>query len=936
MSAAVVGRDDEVERLLDLVRGAMAGRGAAVLVGGEPGIGKTALLDLVAAEARRLGIRVLRGAGEEWAQRLPFAAIGSCLGFQASDGDRLGRIAALPHGGRDGADQEFIVTEAILDLVRRWCGAGPTALIMDDAQWADGSSQVVLSRLERAIEELPLLVVVARRPMPRGEVADPLLPALDADGAVSLTLGPLPAPGVAALVAHLVGAPPDAGLTDLVAGAGGNPRYVSKLLDALGREGRLQTVAGAARVIESPNVPDSLVEVIRHRLDFLSTRAREVLRVAAVLAPRFTITELSTVLGASVIALWDVVNEALGAGLLADADDELVFQHELIRQALVEDLPPEERRSLRLRAAKALAAAGAPVERVAHHLRAAAVLDAEAVDWLARMADPLTVRAPELAVDLLDRALGQGLMRGDAPRLQLARALLWASRPADAERVVRSALAHGADQPAIGEAGSDVGEAGPGGALRWLLAQACFQQGQLEPAIAAAERTLAGTGVPAATQSRLHGFIGQCLLLLGRVDAADAAATRALPAAAGADTYGTAYGLSVKAAVRLTEQRQDEALELADRAIAALGVQEIQPDLQLAPHAVRGFCLLELDRADEADAAFETGLRQSERGGHAFLTWHYIGRARTRFLTGRWDEAVAEIQAGLEAVDPLGVAPGLQSQAALIAMHRGDFGSYAGLSGKPDTSLGGRYWDVLRVMAQALAWEGRGKPGRALDLLMRHWERDAGTAQPVLVRHLCPDIARLTVTVGASEQARRVAVALDKLAAGHPSPTVRGTAALCRGAADRDADLLLAAAHEYQMAGRPLYEGYAYELASAVFAQRRRTAEAHSALDAALDRYKGLDAGWDSERAAGLLRRSGLRRRRVRQAPRIGWSSLTETERKIAIMVAAGRSGPDIAAELFLSRRTVQGHVSRILAKLGLSSRVELVTAVTDNDNHSV
>src|SRR6266511_4349477 len=891
-SAAVVGRGDEVGRLLELVGGAVAGRGAAVLIQGEPGIGKTTLLDVVTAEARRLGVRALRGAGEERARRLPFAAIGSGLGLHSwPDAEGLGQVAALLRGERGAvtsagaADQEFIVTEAILDLVDRWCTAGSVVLIMDDLQWADPSSLVVLSRLGRAIDQLPLLLVAAYRPIPRGEEFDTLIRGLDARGAVPLTLGPLDPPAVAALVEQLAGAPPGPGLLDLVAGAGGNPLYITELVDALTREGRLRIVAGTATLVEGRNVPESLVEAILRRLAFLSSEAREVLRVGAVLAPGFTITELSTVLGTSVMTLWDVVNEALNAGLLADGADALVFRHELIRQALAEDLPVEVRRSLQVRAAKALVSAGAPVERVAQYLLAGGSLDAEAVDWLARVADPLIVRAPGLAVDLLERALDQHLMHGDLPRLKLARALLWAGRPVEAERAARAALAA---QP---EPASD-------GALRWLLAHACFQQGHVELAIAEAKRAVSAATVPAAIKGRLHGFIAQCLLLLGQVDAADAAATQALPAAAaGADTYGTAYGLYIKAGVRLLEQ----------------------------------------DRLADAEAAFETGLRQSERGGRAFLTWHHMGLVRIRYLNGRWDDALAEIQAGLDTMDPLGMGQALRSHAAMIAMHRGDFATYAGLVGQADNSLAGKYWDFLRLLAQTLAWEGDGQPERALRSLMEYWEQGVETLpQPVKLNYLCPDIARLSVALSAPDQARRVATTLDKLAEVHPAPNIRGTAALCQGAADRDAGLLFVAAAAFQQAGRPLYEGYAYELAAAVLVEQRRAAEARTALDAALDRYERLDAVWDIDRATSRLRQAGLRRRRAPQRPRIGWGSLTETERKIAILVVAGRSSPDIASELFLSRRTVQSHISHILAKLGLSSRIELVTTAIEAGHNSV
>jgi DNA-binding CsgD family transcriptional regulator len=809
MSAAVPGRAAELERLLELIHAVAGSRGAVALIEGEPGIGKTTLLDAVAAEAGRAGVRVRRGAGSEQTQRVPFAAIGRCLGLEPSEGE-----------------PEFVATEAILDRVARWAADGAVLLVLDDLQWVDAASLVALSRLGRAVGRLPLLIVAAHRPMARDEALGTLLAALDTVGTVSLRLGPLPAAEVAGLVARLVGVPPSAGLLELVAGAGGNPRYIGELVGALTEAGRLRVVGGTATVVEGPELPRPLAEAVLRRLDLLSGRAREVLRVAAVLAPRFTVTELSTVVGTSVMALWEVVNEALAAGLLVDADTELTFRHELIRQALAEELPVEVRRSLLLRMAKALASAGAPVERVAEQLLADGTLDAEMADWLTRSADPLTARAPGLAADLLGRAVDQELLAGDAARFQLARALLWAGRPADAESTVRSSPT-------------------TGGELRLVLAQACFQQGHLDRAVAEAEQALADDNTPEGVRGRLYELLGQCLLLLGRLDAAQAAATRAPPP----------YGRGVLAGVRLLQQRPEEALALAES-------RTRQPDLPAAPHLIRGLCLLALDRSAEADAVFEAGLHEHT----ALLAWYHVGRVRIRYLDGRWDEALAGIQAGLRTADPFGAAEALRSQAALIAMHRGDVDTYAAVVAEPDTSVAGRYWGFLRM--------------RSVEDELRH-------------------------VTGA----------------------LRDT---------RDADVFLAAAQEYQRAGRPLYEGYAYELAAALLAQQRRPREAHAALDAALNRYRRLGATWDAERATGRLRRAGLRRRRARQAPGVGWSALTETERRIATLVAAGRSSADIAAELFLSRRTVQGNVSRILAKLGLSSRIELVATVVARDDYPV
>src|SRR5947207_2570872 len=117
LPTAVFGRASEVAQLGDLVRAAVAGHGGAALVEGEPGIGKTTLLDVVAAEAERLGVRVLRGAATELAYRLPFAAIRSCLATSAQAGDQgVTRLAMLlEDGGRTlaaagAADREFAVT----------------------------------------------------------------------------------------------------------------------------------------------------------------------------------------------------------------------------------------------------------------------------------------------------------------------------------------------------------------------------------------------------------------------------------------------------------------------------------------------------------------------------------------------------------------------------------------------------------------------------------------------------------------------------------------------------------------------------------------------------------------------------------------------------------------------------------------------------------
>ncbi len=161
---ALVGRQAELEQLHTAARRAAAGRGRAVVIQGGVGLGKTALLEALAAECAALGMRTLHGTAEDVEQRLPFAALSACARpLQGTDED-LSRVTAMLRGehalarSMNAAHHELAVTEALLELADRWLGQGPLAVLLDDAPWADPSSIVVLHRLTRGIEQVPLLL----------------------------------------------------------------------------------------------------------------------------------------------------------------------------------------------------------------------------------------------------------------------------------------------------------------------------------------------------------------------------------------------------------------------------------------------------------------------------------------------------------------------------------------------------------------------------------------------------------------------------------------------------------------------------------------------------------------------------------------------------------------------------------------------------------
>ncbi|MGY0235694.1 response regulator transcription factor [Longispora urticae] len=193
-----------------------------------------------------------------------------------------------------------------------------------------------------------------------------------------------------------------------------------------------------------------------------------------------------------------------------------------------------------------------------------------------------------------------------------------------------------------------------------------------------------------------------------------------------------------------------------------------------------------------------------------------------------------------------------------------------------------------------------------------------------------PDLVRLALACGDEPLARSAAGAADADAAREPLPRRVAAARQARAVLDADADALLAVAELHRLAPAPLALGQCCEEAAVVLGRAGDVPGARAALAEAVRAYHGLGAAWDVTRADARLRGYGVRRgpRLVQRRPAAVWDALTPTEARVAALVGRGRSNPEIAAELLLSPRTVQSHVSNILAKLGFASRVEIAVAL--------
>ena len=929
-----MGREGELGRLLATYRAAHAGQGRIALISGEPGIGKTALLASLVDQAAADGARVGFGAAEELEQRVPFAAVSDCLGLgrAATDGPTA-EIAALLRGvhrlsgGMSISDAEFVIVEAILGLVDGWCTARPVVLAVDDLQWADQASLLVLHRLGRVASELPLLVVATRRTGAGGADVDQLVCSWEARGAELLSLGPLDGLSVAVLAGRVAGVEPAAELLGQVGAAAGNPLYVIELARALasgggpsGPDARFGPEHGAAAL------PESLILVVTRRLAGLSARTREVLQVAAVLGPGFTVADLSAILAAPPLEFLGVIQEAATAGVLVAESDRLAFRHEVIRQALYESLPVSARNALHLQVGQALAASGAPVERAGQHLLAGMTVDGRTMTWLAESAERLSARAPALAVDLLRRVLDAAdpaVDQVEPLRLWLATALLRGGRFAEAETVATEALAARPD-------------GGSSAQLRWILVHSLINQGRASEALAQAQRALDVSCLTGAERARFHGMAAQCLHVLstGPRPALLAAEHARDEGLASGDAQAMAYGLQAIAGATRWHGRFREALDLADQATAALRRAGSIIDGQLDPHLIRANCLFDLDRDTEAQEAYAEDLRLAERGvGTFFLGFHHLFLARMYFLTGRWDDALTEISLAREVPDRLGVTVHLDGLATLIAVHRQDREETGRLRAGLDRPLATgstRHTYDDRSWGRGLAALADGDQKAAIDVLSGAWDECVTGNREHCGHFLLPDLAATAVVIGDQAAARRAVAQLDRYAADREVPGLLRSARFAGAILDGDAGRLLQAADAYAAVGRPLLEGQAREHGADMLAAAGRGPEAREQLDAAQDLYARLDAVWDAARADARLRAHGIRRGVLgpRRRPKAGWAALTETERRVAALLAEGLSNPDIAGRMFTSRRTVQFHVSNILAKLGLSSRVELATLV--------
>jgi DNA-binding CsgD family transcriptional regulator/tetratricopeptide (TPR) repeat protein len=887
-------------------------RGRLIVIEGEAGIGKSRLIEAAAQMGRDAGLTVLSSQAEQLESHRPFGAIIDCIGRE-----RLGdRWDAWEFGVDRAGERLFRVAETMIECLETLCVATSVMVAIEDLHWADTGTLGVLGRVAAEIEQFPAALVVSMRPQPRSPELERLLGVFAARGSATLRVGPLDQRSSEELLESLVGASPGQRLIRQAGRAGGNPLFLSELVGALVADGSIVYGEDAAE-LAADSVAPSLPLTILHRLSFASPDLLELLGLASVLGVSFAAEDLALLAQRPVSSLVAALRSAQRSGVLAERGERLSFRHELVRDALYYDLPLTVRRGLHAEFASVLAAAGRPPDQAADHvIRAAAPGDERAVASIVSVARDLVGRAPGPAAGMYQHAIGLSaapVALGEQLLPELADALIAAGQLGEGEQACREALARDLSPEWAGQ-------------LRLHLMFLLMRQGRTRDAIREGEEGLAQGVVDERSRERIASLVSMALGFSGDVVPAARAARAVLDTSR--DEVARALATNTLASAAEGRGAYAEAAELLVPSVRWADLRGSRAAFDARPHMILSLMLIRLDRFDEAQATIHRGRSAAESLGiaDALPVFHYQ-QALLDFWRGRLDDALAELDTRSRLVEQMEIGWHMpaESLTALIAIHQDDLiaaGRHVAAAEREAAQGGPPHGLDLMTLARARLLEATGHTKAALEAVASAVAASAAADTITFMPVLGPELARLAAAVGDPGQVAAATSSLDEVARLNPgAPSLQAYALAGRGLLDGDRDAVVTAAGLLRDSGRALEAARAAEAVAAL-----NPARARDPLEEARRIYQSLQAPRDLARVEAALRALGVRRgvAGARRRPDHGWQSLTGTELKVVRLVAERLTNPEIAQRMFISRRTVQTHVSHALAKLGVATRREL------------
>ncbi len=903
LGAGLIGRERECGEIERLLRGARHGESCSLVVRGEPGIGKTALLDYA---ARRAGaVTVLRAAGADAESDLAFAGlygllrpIAGQLG-QLADEQRQALAGALGLAASTGSDR-LLVSAAVLGLIAAAAEDRPVLCLVDDAQWLDGPSAGALVFAARRLRAERVTMVFAAREGERRQFRAPGLP--------EMVLGGLVAPAAANVLDRAAPGVAPAVRERLLAEADGNPLALLELPGAL----TAAQLDGSAPLPEAMPLTPRLQNVFRQRIEALPGPTRLVLLLCAV----SNTGDVATVLRAADLLQLpaDALDPAESAGLLRTDGGAITFRHPLVRSALHEAAPLSQRQRAHAALASALPGDRNADHRVWHQAMAtltgdeevAAALEASArrAQQRAGHASAATAfeRAAALTLDesrLPPRLAAAAQAAWDAGQAERPRALITRALPL-ADRQSRARLLHlrGVIEQSCGSIdravdahleGADISD-DPSLTIEMLheAAEGAVDLGDLARLRDIGMRV---SNIPPQTirdQLSRAVAIGIAALFGGEHESARAAFGDALTPAAAFEDDPRAQLWAVNAA--WLDDDIGASLRFATR---AADLSRRQGLLGLLPAALNQQAreLLRNSSFSQAYAAAEEGYLLSEDLGHG-AGWHLHTMACVEAIWGREAQTRQHAEQVLSRARARGnvlLAAAAQATLGLLALTTGRPAEAASIL--LETSAGD--WPGLPPMV-TVAWA---PDADAIEAILRAGQpRELADAPLARIRAW----AELLPTA-----ARRSVLARCEALLGHQPPDQAFTQAV-----------------ELAHALSPFERARTELLYGEWLRREHKRTQARAHLRAAAELFRTLGTVPWAQRAEAELRATGETARKREPSTR---DQLTPQELKITSLVAEGLTNRDVAAQLFLSPRTIDYHLRKVFSKLGIASRAELI-----------
>jgi DNA-binding CsgD family transcriptional regulator len=951
-TGGLVGRRVELDALGAALAGLENRAQGVVQIAGEQGIGKTSLVAELCTSAERLRYFVFTGRSAEFEQAEPFGVLVDALDDYLASLDRrelddldveldalasvfpaLARLVGDPVA--TSADQRYRAFQAVRGLVGGLSRRRPVVLALDDIHWADAASVELISYLLRRPPRGRVLTVMAFRPaqLPRRFAAsieastrDPRIVRLDLDPLTREEAGGLLDPSLSRPVSD-----------ELYRLSGGNPFYLRELARAAHREGGGDAV-GSAVAPSAARIPAAVQGALAEEVAALSPRAQALIHGAAVAGDPFEVGLAASVGDVPEGEELAALDELLDADLVRPSPipRRFEFRHPLVRHAVYEAAGPGWRIGAHTRAAAALAAQGASVASRAHHVeRSARPGDVAAGGLLVEAADAATGRAPATAARWYEAALR---IMPETPSTQprrvevlvgLARTLESVGRLEESRAALVDALALVPLDAHAHRVGLMVGCArleqvlGRHGdaqrrlhrALSELPDPASVEAAELKMELGLAARF---TGDAAGLRARA----GEALAIATTVgDRALQAKSSALIAFAAAEAdQGEPLVAAIDRAAELVDALTDQ--ELADRVESALFV---------------GWSEIPLGRFDDANRHLQRGVNLTRASGQGQYILMTSGRAVVLSMRGNLREATEVVAAAVEIARLSGnvqfLAWALDTQCR-VATTRGDLDTAVGCGeeGVACAAALGNPWTSAPVgSALGLARVEAGDPeGCRSDLLTwgggpelprsSVWQRCLG--YEALTRAELA-LGRVEGADGWVSRAEALDTSWSPLAAAM-TRRARARVLLARGEADEAVAAAREAADIEDDVGARVAASQSRTLEGQALAAADRRDDAITVLRRAEADLAACGAVRYADEAARELRRLGRRVTRRRRGVAVGDAGLTARELEVARLVMAGKTNREIAAELFLSEKTVETHLRHAFEKLGVSSRAAL------------